>query len=181
MKSIFRHTILTDRTRRENDAEHSFHIATMAVVLREHSVFPDVDLERVMKMLLVHDLVEIDAGDTFAYDDGGNETKALREERAAARIYGLLPEDQGTELVALWREFDAAETHDALFAAALDRLQPMLNNLHTDGHTWRESGVTLEKVRKRAEPIERAIPSVYAVVWPQIEAMIGEILGSCAG
>lgn len=180
MKSIFRHTILTDRSRRENDAEHSFHIATMAVILREHSVYPDVDLTRVMKMLLVHDLVEIDAGDTFAYDDLGNESRQLREDRAAERIYGLLPEDQGAELMALWREFDAAATHDAKFAAALDRLQPMLNNLHTDGHTWRESGVTVEKVRRRAEPIREAIPAVYEAVWPQIEGMLRDILGAGA-
>lgn len=180
MKSIFRHTILTDRSRRENDAEHSFHIATMAIILKEHSVYPDVDLTRVMKMLLVHDLVEIDAGDTFAYDDLGNESKQLRESRAAERIYGLLPADQGSELMALWREFDAAATHDAKFAAALDRLQPMLNNLHTDGHTWRENGVTLEKVRSRAEPIREAIPAVYEAVWPQIEGMIRSILGADA-
>ncbi len=180
MKSIFRHTILTDRSRRENDAEHSFHIATMAIILKEHSVYPDVDLTRVMKMLLVHDLVEIDAGDTFAYDDLGNESKQLRESRAAERIYGLLPADQGSELMALWREFDAAATHDAKFAAALDRLQPMLNNLHTDGHTWRENGVTLEKVRSRAEPIREAIPAVYEAVWPQIEGMIRSILGAGA-
>ena len=180
MKSIFRHPILTDRSRRENDAEHSFHIATMAIILKEHSVYPDVDLTRVMKMLLVHDLVEIDAGDTFAYDDLGNESKQLRESRAAERIYGLLPADQGSELMALWREFDAAATHDAKFAAALDRLQPMLNNLHTDGHTWRENGVTLEKVRSRAEPIREAIPVVYEAVWPQIEGMIRSILGAGA-
>lgn len=176
MKSIFRHTILTDRTRRENDAEHSFHIASMAFLLREHSAFDDVNLSRVVQMLLVHDLVEIDAGDTFAYDDSGNSTKEERENRAAARIFGMLPEDQGAPLEALWREFDAMETHDAKFAAALDRLQPMLNNLHTDGHTWWEGGVTLDKIKKRAAPIREALPAVYEAVWPQISSMVEDVM-----
>ena len=128
LKNVLRRTLLTDASRRENSAEHSWHIALMAPLLAEHACEP-VNVERVMRMLLVHDIVEIDAGDTFAYDANGNADKAERERRAADRLYGLLPDDQARELRAAWEEFEAAESAEARFAHALDRLQPLLQNL----------------------------------------------------
>src|SRR3954453_23834883 len=123
LKSIFRQTILIDRSRRENTAEHSWHLALMAMLLSEYAETP-VDVVRVMHMVLVHDIVEIDAGDTFAYDAAGIVTKKQRELDAADRIFGLLPPEQGSELRKLWEEFEAEETSDSHFANAIDRLEP---------------------------------------------------------
>ena len=145
LKGVLRRSYLLDGSRRENSAEHSWHVAVMAAVLAEHANEP-VDIGRVVRMLLAHDIVEVDAGDTFAYDDAGAESKAERERQAAARIFGLLPRDQGDELRLLWEEFDAARTADARFAAALDRLMPVLHNVHTRGRSWREHGVTADRV-----------------------------------
>lgn len=131
-KLILRRTLLTDGSRRENDAEHSWHLAVMAAVLQEHAREP-FSMERVLKMTLIHDLVEIYAGDTFAFDTAANAGKEDRETAAADRLFALLPPDQGQELRALWEEFDAMETADARYAAALDRLQPFLHNLCTQG------------------------------------------------
>ncbi len=136
LKQVLRQTLLIDRSRQENDAEHSWHIAAMVVVLDEYAE-PEVDRLRVLKMLLIHDIVEIDAGDTFLYDTAHAATQAAREQAAAERLYGLLPPDQGAALRALWDEFEAGETRDARFAKALDRLQPMLHNCHTEGAMWR--------------------------------------------
>jgi len=135
LKTVLRRTSLIDRSRAENTAEHSWHIAVAAALLEEHAVGHGVDLLRVVKMLLNHDVVEIDAGDTFCYDAEANRDKLEREERAAERLFGLLPADQGAELRALWEEFEARETAEARYAAALDRIQPVLQNLHTEGHS----------------------------------------------
>jgi len=134
LKRVLRQTLLTDGSRRENSAEHSWHIALMAILLSEYATEP-IDILRVVKMLLLHDLVEIDAGDTFCYDDRGHESKAEREMQAADRLFSLLPPDQASEFRALWDEFEAQETADAQFASTLDRLQPLLNNHQTQGHT----------------------------------------------
>lgn len=167
LKLILRQTLLTDSSRRENSAEHSWHLAMMAILLAEYAP-TQIDVLRVIKMLLVHDLVEIDAGDTFCYDVQSNENKAMREAEAANRLFGLLPEDQGVELRNLWEEFEAQETGEARFATALDRLQPFLHNQHTKGGTWQIHGITREQVQRRMQPIEEGAP----LIWPFVQKVI---------
>ena len=140
LKSVLRQTTLMDASRRENDAEHSWHLATMALLLAEHA--PGVDAARVAKMLLIHDIVEIDAGDVFFFDVAGMVGQTEREAAAAVRLFGLLPPDQGGELHALWEEFEERVTPDARFARAIDRLQPLLQNFASGGGTWRRPEVT---------------------------------------
>lgn len=154
LKHVLRQNLLLDGSRRENTAEHTWELAMMALVLVEYAGEP-VDLLRVLKMLLIHDLVEIDAGDTFAYDDQGHLDKEERERQAAARIFGLLPAEQAQEIAALWDEFEANETAEARFALALDRLQPMIHNYRTEGAAWKKNGVSGAKALARAESITR--------------------------
>jgi putative hydrolase of HD superfamily len=168
LKLILRQTLLTDGSRRENSAEHSWHLAMMAILLAEYAP-TQIDVLRVIKMLLVHDLVEIDAGDTFCYDVQSNENKAMREAEAANRLFGLLPEDQAVELRNLWEEFEAQETGEARFATALDRLQPFLHNQHTKGGTWQIHGITREQVQRRMQPIEEGAPLLWSFVEKVIE------------
>ena len=163
LKNILRRTLLTDRSRRENSAEHSWHLALCAMTLEEYAAEP-VDLLRVFKMLVVHDLVEIDAGDTFAHDPAANATKRERELRAAERIFGLLPPDLDAEVRGLWEEFEAMETAEARYANAIDRIQPFLQNVHSEGGTWRSYGVTREQVLARMEPIRTALPALWPVI-----------------
>ena len=163
LKGIVRQTSLCDGSRRENSAEHSWHLAMMAVVMAEHAERA-IDVGRVVRMVLVHDLVEIDAGDTFAYDAAGYVGKDERERAAADRIFGMVPADQATELRALWDEFEAGETVEARFANALDRLQPLLANHHSKGGSWRAHGVSRAQVIRRMAPIERALPGVWPIV-----------------
>ena len=170
MKSVYRRTILIDKTRRESDAEHSWHFALMAMLLAEYADPEKVDCARVIRMALVHDLIEIYAGDTFAYDVQGNQDKRQRETEAADKLFALLPEDQAAEIRALWEEFDAMETPDAQYAAAIDRLQPFLNNFLTQGHTWGLGGVKSAQVYERMDPIRVALPDV----WPFVDKMIQE-------
>ncbi len=170
MKSVYRRTILIDKTRRESDAEHSWHFALMAMLLAEYADPEKVDCARVIRMALVHDLIEIYAGDTFAYDVQGNQDKRQRETEAANKLFALLPEDQAAEIRALWEEFDAMETPDAQYAAAIDRLQPFLNNYLTQGHTWGLGGVKSAQVYERMDPIRVALPEV----WPFVDKMIQE-------
>ncbi|MBQ1518250.1 MAG: HD domain-containing protein [Ruminococcus sp.] len=148
MKNIYRQTYVLHEDRKENDAEHSWHLAILAFILAEHSNKP-VDVAKVMKMVLIHDVVEIDAGDTYCYDSEGYKTKADREERAAQRIFGLLPEDQKVEMYRLWREFEDSVTDDARFAAVLDRIQPLLLNYTKSGISWKEHDVFKEQVISR--------------------------------
>jgi len=173
LKGVLRQTLLTDRSRRENSAEHSWHIALMAVLLAEYAPQP-VDVLRVIKMLLVHDLVEIDAGDTFCYDVQHNESKADREAQAADRLFGLLPADQADELRSLWDEFEAQQTMDAQFAATLDRLQPMLHNYETAGGTWQQYGITRDRVLHRAAPIATGAPTLWEFVQQLIEDAVNK-------
>jgi putative hydrolase of HD superfamily len=168
LKTILRQTLLTDSSRRENSAEHSWHLAIMSFLLTEYATAP-VDILRVVKMLLVHDLIEIDAGDTFAYDVAGNVDRAEREQRCAERIFGMLPEEQGRELRALWEEFDAFQTPESKYANALDRLQPLLHNSRTEGGTWRIHSVARDQVYRRMEPIRTALPELWPVVTRIIE------------
>ncbi|WP_071394179.1 HD domain-containing protein [Bacillus tuaregi] len=139
-----------DDTLWENSAEHSWHIAMLAMVLSDYAD-EMVDAVKVMKMALVHDIVEIDAGDTFAYDQAGNLDKAEREGKAASRIFGLLPDDQRDEMMELWREFEEGKTNEAQFAAALDFLQPLLQNYYTEGYSWKLNKVTADRVLARNE------------------------------
>ena len=152
MKNIYRQTYVLNEDRRENDAEHAWHLAMLAMILQEYSNEP-VDLTKVLKTVLIHDVVEIDAGDTFAYDDAGYASKAEREQKAADRLFGLLPKDQGAELRTLWEEFEAGSTPEARFAAALDRIQPLMLNYTKRGKTWNEHGIRAEQVKERIQPI----------------------------
>lgn len=168
LKQILRQTLLTDGSRRENSAEHSWHIAIMAVVLAEYAP-AGTDLFRAVKMLLIHDLVEIDAGDTFCYDVQGYQDKAVRESQAAARLFGLLPAEQGEELRQLWEEFEAQTSATAQFAAALDRIQPFLHNRQTQGGTWRIHNVSRAQVTKRMEPVAAGTPALWDFVQRAID------------
>ncbi len=162
LKSIFRQTRLSGHGRRENDAEHSWHIALMAYLFREYAN-EEVDILRVMLMCLVHDIVEIDAGDTYAYDAQGLETQAAREAAARERLYSILPEDQGAELAALFDEFEACETPEARFARALDNIQPMMLNHSNGGGDWREHGIAAEQVYRRQSRTRLGSEKLFAV------------------
>lgn len=169
VKNIFRMTRIADGSRRENDAEHQWHMALMTFLLCEHADFDNLDILRIMKMVIIHDLVEIDAGDTFCYDQTGNQDKKAREERAADRIFGILPEEQGRELRQLWVEFDEMQTPEARFAAALDRLQPVLMNYMNQGGTWREHNITKDRVIARNSPIAKGSEKLWAFALSLIE------------
>jgi putative hydrolases of HD superfamily len=171
LKQILRQSLISDASRRENSAEHSWHLAIMAIVLAEYAL-PGVDPLCALKMLLIHDLVEIDAGDTFCYDPQGNQNKAEREELAATRIFGLLPNDLAQTLRSLWDEFEARATPTAKFAAALDRIQPMLLNQQTQGGTWRLHGIAIDQVLQRAQPIAEGTPELWS--------FIQQVLKDCA-
>ncbi|MCM3878616.1 MAG: HD domain-containing protein [Vicinamibacterales bacterium] len=163
LKGILRRTPLIDDSRQENSAEHSWHLLLVAIVLREYAD-PALDLYRVLEMATVHDLVEIDAGDTFAYDTAGIETKAEREQAAADRIFSLLPSDQRDRFRLLWEEFEAHRTPEACFANAIDRFQPLLQNAHSGGGSWRTHDLNRAQVIKRMAPIETAMPGVWPAV-----------------
>lgn len=169
LKRVLRMTSVMDESRRENSAEHSWHLAVMAPLLAEYGP-PEMDLLRAMKMVVVHDVVEIDAGDTFAFDDEGKENKEERETRAAERLFGLLPPDQAAELRSLWDEFEARETPEARFANALDRLSGLLQNYHNEGGTWRVHEVPLESIRERMAPIRDGAPEI----WPFVRRVLDE-------
>ena len=158
LKQILRQTLKTTDRQRENDAEHSWHLALMVLVLAEHANVPDLDVLKVLGMVIVHDLVEIDAGDTFVYDEAGMADKPEREQKAADRIFGMLPDDQEKHFRALWDEFEERATPEARFSAALDRLQPVLLNVNTDGHAWKHHGIRqnqgLDRNRHMAEGSE---------------------------
>jgi len=163
LKTIARQSPLLDGSRRENSAEHSWHLAMYALILSEYAHGP-IDAHRVMQMLLLHDIVEIDVGDFPIHGGTSGEMQAAQEARAAERIFGLLPPPQGDALLGLWREFELAQSEDAKFAKALDRFQPLLTNVFTDGGTWKENGVSLEQVLARYGPaIARGAPQLWAV------------------
>ena len=174
MTSILRRTMLIDKSRRENDAEHSWHIAVMALLFEEYVSEP-VDIGHVVKMCVVHDLIEIYAGDTFAYDVKGNLDKAEREEKAADKLFAILPEEQGAYIRVLWEEFDGMETADSKYAACLDRIQPFFHNTLTEGHTWVESGTTdRAAVEKRMSIVKEFMPKVYPWVEKNIDNAIAK-------
>lgn len=146
LKHVERQSALCDGTRQENDTEHSWHIALMAILLSEYANSIDIDMLRVVKMLLIHDLVEIDAGDTFVYDVVGNMGKEKREREAANRIFGILPDDQSEELLSLWEEFESLTTPEARFASALDKLQPLILSFNNKGWSWKKHGVASSQI-----------------------------------
>lgn len=152
MKNIYRQTRVLHEDRAENDAEHAWHLAMLALVLHEYANEP-VDLQKVLATVLIHDIVEIDAGDTYAYDEAGYETKAEREQKAADRLFGMLPEDQGAYFRQLWDEFEAASTPEARFANALDRVQPLTLNYCKQGESWKTHGTRREQVENRMQPV----------------------------
>ena len=167
LKTILRRTPLTDNSRLENSAEHSWHLALAALTLREHAP-GDLDLGRVLELVALHDLVEIDAGDTFAYDSHANESKAERERAAAERLFGMLPDEQGARFHGLWEEFEAQQTPESRFANALDRLQALLQNMEAGGGSWSAHRVTRSQVLARMAPVRTALPDA----WPFVVAVI---------
>jgi putative hydrolase of HD superfamily len=169
LKQTLRKTILLDRRRKENSAEHSWHIALTVLVLSEYAKEKDIDFFRVMKMLLVHDLVEIDAGDTYCYDEPGRQHQAQRERIAADRIFNILPPDQAGFLRALWDEFEERETPESRFANALDRFQPFLHNYFTEGQSWQEHEIERRQVESRMRPVNDGAPNLWKYVNTLIE------------
>ncbi len=167
VKSIFRKTTLFHNSRHENDAEHAWHISIMAIIFSEYSNVP-INTCKVIKMLLIHDLVEIDAGDVVVYDTRNRELVKQAEMKAAQRIFGLLPEDQQSEMLELWQEFEARQSVEAKFAAALDRIEPILQNYYNQGNTWQEFQVSLEKVLKTNKHIKEGSTEL----WKFIESII---------
>lgn len=151
-KEVGRQTYLADGTRKENDAEHSWHLALMAILLSEYAN-SDIDVLKTVTMVLIHDLVEIDAGDTYAYDVEGNKTKREREIKAADRIFNLLPKDQADKMRAVWEEFERGDTPESQFAAALDKTQPVILTDKQGGKSWLEHGVKKSQIAKRTESV----------------------------
>ena len=170
MKNILRQTYITDKSRQENSAEHSWHFALTALTLYEYCGIADVDINRVIKMALVHDLVEIYAGDTPAYDAKGNVDKDEREKEAADKLFSLLPNEQAIEYRSLWEEFDLMQSPDALYASAIDRLQSHHNIHLSGGYTWEKHEVTTDKIYKRMAPVKIALPKL----WEFVELTINE-------
>ena len=171
VKNILRQTHLSGHGRRENDAEHSWHMAVMAYLLKEHAN-EQVDISRVMLMCLIHDIVEIDAGDTYAYDTDSQKSQKEREDRAKDRIFSLLPEDQKAELVSLFDEFEANETSEAKFAHAMDNLQPLMLNDSNGGADWRDHGVAAEQVYKRHSKTKLGSEKLYEITDDILQANI---------
>ncbi len=169
LKEIVRQTYLLDGSRREDDAEHSWHIAMMALVLAEHANI-QCDMLRSIKMLLIHDIVEIDAGDAFIYDDKANEGKGERERMAAMRIFNILPDDQAEIYLDLWREFEERKTPESLFANSVDRLEPILQNYYTKGKTWQVHGIKPSQVLEK----NRRIEDGSEVLWEYAQQVIRE-------
>ena len=169
VKSVFRQNPLADGSRKENDAEHMWHLAVLVLVLAEHADEP-IDVAKVLTMVLLHDIVEIDAGDTFVYDEAAHHDKEERELAAAERIYGLLPDDQGDRFRAVWDEFEARESAEARFAAAVDRLQPLLLNHASGGGAWQEHGISSDRVLKRNAPIG----SSSSTLWDAAQRLIAD-------
>lgn len=161
LKYILRKTKLFNSDRNENDAEHSWHLALMTIILAEHSNHP-IDVLRVLKMVLIHDIVEIDSGDTFIYDTQKNHVNTDEERLAANRIFGILPKEQAEELIAIWEEFEAGETNEAKFAKAMDRLEPLLQNTSNNGGTWAEFNVNYSTVYEKKQAIENGSDSIWA-------------------
>jgi putative hydrolase of HD superfamily len=164
LKQVLRQTFTNTKSRQENSAEHSWHIALMAILLFEYSDSNKIDVFRVVKMLLVHDLVEIDAGDTFCYDNDARKNQHERELQAAERIFNIAPKDQAKTLMTLWKEFEACKTPDSRFANAIDRLQPLLSNYYSNGKAWIKHNIKRHQVLERNCIIEKEAPKLWDYV-----------------
>ena len=174
LKDIFRQTLVTRSRRAENDAEHSWHLCLCVIMLAEHANTQPLDVLRVLKMVIVHDLVEIDAGDTFAYDTAAMANQHEREAVAADRIFGLLPADQAREFRAIWDEFEARETPEAKFATAVDRFQPMLLNCRTQGGAWQKHGITHDRVVARNQHIAAGSDALWRYMSAMLDCAVSE-------
>lgn len=177
LKSVLRATKTCDSTRFENSGEHSWHVSLYALVMAEHAINP-VNIDRVVKMLLIHDLVEIDAGDTPIHSAAARDTAAQDqiEQAAADRIFGLLPADQAESFRALWDEFEAAETDDAIFAKSIDRIQPVISNLETGGQSWVDYNVTRDQVDTRVgAKVQRGAPALWTALQMRINAWFAQV------
>ena len=174
LKQVQRQTWLMDTSRKENSAEHSWHIAVMAMILAEYAPHNDLDVLRVIQMLLIHDIVEIDAGDTFCYDQAAVSGQAEREILAAERLFGLLPPDLEDRFRQLWAEFEERETPEALLANALDRLQPILNNYFSGGKAWQTNGIRRAQVRQRNRMVEDGAPALWAYIETLLEKAVNQ-------
>lgn len=171
LKKILRQSLVYDKSRRENTAEHSWHLTTAVLALHSQSNSP-INLERALKIALVHDIVEIDAEDTFVYDMAGTATKFEREKKAAERIFGLLPDDLGQELKALWHAYEDQKCPESHFVASLDRLLPMIANFNTEGHSWQKHGIKSHQVIERNKHIERGSKTLWNYALSLIEKSI---------
>lgn len=160
VKNIFRQTYIADGSRHENDAEHSWHLGIMAILLSEY-IKEDIDICKVIKMVLIHDLIEIYAGDTFAFDEKGMEDKEEREQASATKLFGMLPDDQEKDFRDLWNEFEECKSREAEYASMLDRLQPLILNYVVDGGSWKEHNITVEQIYKRHEVTFRTGPKEF--------------------
>ena len=174
LKEVFRQTKLINSGRQENDAEHSWHLCLTVILLAEHANSSDLDVLHVLKMVILHDLVEIDAGDTFAYDEAGMVDQHERESVAADRIFGILPADQAAQFRGIWDEFEAQETPEAKFALACDRFQPMLLNVMTNGASWKEHGITHDRVVARNQRIENG----STTMWERMSTMLDDAVAA---
>jgi putative hydrolase of HD superfamily len=170
LKQILRRTPLLDRSRQENSAEHSWHIALIVLVLYEYADEDNLDLLQVIKLLLAHDLVEIDAGDTYCYDESGVQDQKEREKKAADRVFNILPEDQAKSFRALWDEYEDRRTPESRFANALDRFQPLLHNYFTGGHSWRQHGIQKKQVLSRMQPVDEG----SSFLWDYVVTLIDD-------
>ena len=173
MKTVLRRSLNISTKQRENDAEHSWHIAVMAMLLSEYAS-PEVDVNYAVKMCLVHDLVEVYAGDTFCWDKVGNLSKEQRELEASEKLFAILPKDQGEYIKNIWLEFDAHKTPTSLFANAMDRLQPFILNVEADGHTWRLAHTTYTQIMERFSLVEKALPVAWNYIVENIERAIAK-------
>lgn len=170
LKQVLRQTVLIKDNRQENDAEHSWHLAMLSMILSEYSNDSSIDLLRTLKMVLIHDLVEIDAGDTFCYDEQGREGKVEREREAAHRIFSILPNEMTQEYIDLWEEFESMETSEAQFAASMDRLQPIMLNFYSEGYAWKKHGIKKSQVIERNHHIAKG----SKILWEFAENLIDE-------
>ena len=170
LKNVLRRTTLLDRSRQENSAEHSWHIALILLVLSEYADEDNLNFLQVIKLLLAHDLVEIDAGDTYCYDEVGGQDQKIRETKAAERIFNILPPDQAHAFRALWDEYEDKDTPESKFANALDRLQPFLHNYYTCGHTWQKHGIRKSQVIARMQPVDDG----SHLLWDYVSGLIDD-------
>lgn len=173
LKNVIRRTYINGATRRENSAEHSWQLALMALILAEHANEP-VDAARVMKMVVIHDIVEIDAGDTYFFDDAGTADKAAREQQAADRLFGLLPDDQAEKLRQIWQEFEARVTPEARFANAIDRVVPLLLNYQTQGKSWQEHGIHSDDILSRMAHVNAGSETIWQLIQAVVAAAVAE-------